>query len=385
MYFQAVLLLIPSAKAGLGLTDVQVGLIGTARTISGAPINIPAGAMADMWRSRVSLILTSSLASLALGYLLVGAFSSYWLLLLGVAVIGLGNSIWNAPGFGTLAAVYPDRRATAMAVHRMGGAIGDSASPITMGLLLGGFAFWGLEWGGLEWRALALVLVIPAMIGAAFVLLGGRQLETTGTGTSNLVAYLRSALPLLTNGTVVSMVVLASVRAMAHNALSIFLVIYMSEDLAFPDFKIGYHVTLLTLFGIVFAPVMGWASDRVGRRPVIFAGLGAFSMLVFCLPFFGTGWSFTIILACLGMVVHAVQPVMLATALDAARRGTESSGIALMFTGQAILAAISPVIAGWLRELYGMDGVFYYAATIVGMLTLASLFVPMRKVQERPI
>ena len=71
MYFQGVLLLIPSAKAGLGLTDVQVGLIGTARTISGAPINIPAGAMADMWRNKVSLILTSSLTGLALGYLLV--------------------------------------------------------------------------------------------------------------------------------------------------------------------------------------------------------------------------------------------------------------------------------------------------------------------------
>ena len=378
-YFQGVLLLIPSAKAALGLTDVQVGLIGTARTAFGGAINIPAGIMADMWRSRVVLILTSSFTCLALGYLLVGAFSNYWLLLLGVAVTGLGNSMWNAPAFGTLATEYPDRRATAMAVHRMGGSIGDSISPVVMGALLGGFAFWGLEWGGLGWRALALVLVAPTVLGAVTVLLANRQLKATGTGMNDLAAYIRSARPLLTNVTVLSMVVLSSVRAMAHNALNIFLIIYMSEDLAFSDFKIGYHVTLLTLFGIVFTPVMGQASDRIGRRPVIFLGLSAMTILIFCLPFFGTGWSFTIILACLGLFLHSVQPVMLATAMDAVKKGTESSGIALIFTGQAVLAAISPVIAGRLRELYGMDGVFYYSAIIAAIITAVSLFVPMRK------
>ena len=102
-YSQAFLLLIPSVKTYLGLSDVEVGLIGTTRTISGAAVNIPAGILADMWRSKVALMLTASLASLALGYFVIGAAPSYWLLLLGVAITGAGASMWHAPAFGTLA------------------------------------------------------------------------------------------------------------------------------------------------------------------------------------------------------------------------------------------------------------------------------------------
>ncbi|MEK7777948.1 MAG: MFS transporter, partial [Chloroflexota bacterium] len=144
-------------------------------------------------------------------------------------------------------------------------------------------------------------------------------------------------------------------------------------------FKVGYHVALLTLFGVIFAPVMGWASDKFGPRPVIFLGLLAITVLILALLPFGAGWTFTLILALLGLFLYTVNPVMLAAAMESTKRGTESSITALMFTGQAVFGAISPVIAGWLREGYGMDAVFYYSGAIVAAITVATLFIPMRK------
>ena len=381
-YQQAFLLLIPSFKAAMGLTDVQVGLFGTARTISSSIMNMPAGIIADLWRSKVGLILAASLTSLALGYLIIGLSNVYWIVLLGVAVTGLGTSMWHAPAFGTLGAMYPDRRATALAVHRMGGSIGDSISPLVMGLLLGGIAFWGLEWGGLNWRVLALILVAPALLSALAVLIFyGKATGVEGASdTQDIAAYLRSARGLLRNGTVVSMVTLTSARAMAHNGLNIFLIVYMDEDLGFSAFKIGYHIALLTLFGVGSAPILGWLSDKMGRRPIIFVGLSAISLLVASLLLFGEGLPFALVLAFLGVFLYSINPVMLATAIDAVPRGTEASVTALMFTGPAIFGAISPIIAGRLRELYGMDGVFLYSALIVGIVALASLLVPMRRV-----
>ena len=381
-YQQAFLLLIPSFKAAMGLTDVQVGLFGTARTISSSVMNMPAGIIADLWRSKVGLILAASLTSLALGYLIIGLSNVYWIVLLGVAVTGLGTSMWHAPAFGTLGAIYPDRRATALAVHRMGGSIGDSISPIVMGLLLGGIAFWGLEWSGLNWRVLALILVAPALLSALAVLIFyGKATGVEGaSGTQDIAAYLRSARGLLRNGTVVSMVMLTTVRAMAHNGLNIFLIVYMDEDLGFSAFKTGYHIALLTLFGVGSAPILGWLSDKMGRRPIIFVGLSAISLLVASLLLFGEGLPFALVLAFLGVFLYSINPVMLATAIDAVPRGTEASVTALMFTGPAIFGAISPIIAGRLRELYGMDGVFLYSALIVGIVALASLLVPMRRV-----
>ena len=55
-YQQGILLLIPFVKASLGLTDVQVGLLGTSRTIFSSAMNIPAGIMADVWRDKISIM-----------------------------------------------------------------------------------------------------------------------------------------------------------------------------------------------------------------------------------------------------------------------------------------------------------------------------------------
>jgi len=112
---------------------------------------------------------------------------------------------------------------------------------------------------------------------------------------------------------------------------------------------------------------------------VISVGLGAMSILIASLILFGEGVPFALILALLGVFLYSINPVMLATAIDAVPRGTEASVTALMFTGSAIFGAISPIIAGRLRELYGMDGIFLYTAVIVALVTLASLRVPMRR------
>jgi|TARA_B110000263_G_C15273862_1_gene494878 FSR family fosmidomycin resistance protein-like MFS transporter len=380
-YQQAFLLLIPSFKEAMLLNDIQVGLFGTARTICSSIMNIPAGIIADMWRGKVGIILATSLTSLALGYFIIGTSELYWLVLVGVGVTGLGTSLWHAPAFGTLGAMYPDKRATALAVHRMGGSVGDSISPIVVGILLGGFVFAGFEWTGLHWRTLSLVLVPPALISAVAVLIFyGKAIGEEGNKESqDFVSYMVAAKGLLVNPTVVAMVALTSVRAMAHNSLSIFLIVYMDEDLGFEVFKIGYHMALLTLLGVVSAPIMGWTSDKFGRRPVITLSLFSISSLILLLIVFGDGFSLVVILGMLGIFLYTVNPVMLAAAIDGAPKGTESSVTALMFTGPSIFGAISPVIAGLLKANWGMDSVFLYAGCIVGIVAVVALVVPMNK------
>ena len=51
---------------------------------------------------------------------------------------------------------------------------------------------------------------------------------------------------------------------------------------------------------------------------------------------------------------------------------------AIVFTGGAIFGSASPIIAGWLRGTHGMDGVFYFTATMVAITAAASLVVPIR-------
>jgi len=380
-YQQAFLLLIPSFKNTMRLNDVQVGLFGTARTISSSTMNIPAGIMADLWRNKVGFLLAGSLICLALGYLLIGLTSLYWVVLIGVAITGIGTSLWHAPAFGTLGAMYPNKRATALAIHRFGGSIGDSISPIVMGVILSGIALGNIEWEGLSWRSAALILVIPATLSALAVLFFyGKTIGVEKVKNNIRISeYVITVKSLFRNATILSMVSLSSVRAMAHNGLNIFLVLHMSETLNFSEFKIGYHMALLTAFGIISGPLLGLLSDKIGRRIIISIGLSSISLMVFLLLLFNEGFGFAAILACLGIFLYSINPIMLATALDATPIGAEASTTAMMFTGPAIFGALSPIIAGYIRETYGMNAVFTYIGIIVAFVALCSLIVPIRK------
>ena len=131
----ALLVMIPSIKSTLGLSDVGVGGISTVQSISSGIANIPAGILTDMFRKKIAWILFISMIMVGLGYFIIGVSPLYWALLFGVAIIGFGTSLWHAPAFGTLAARYPERRGFAMSAHLTGAQIGNTASPIIIGFL----------------------------------------------------------------------------------------------------------------------------------------------------------------------------------------------------------------------------------------------------------
>ena len=99
----ALLIMIPSIRATLGLSDVAIGGISSAQSISSGIANIPAGILTDMFRKKVAWILFASMIMVGSGYLLISISPVYWVLLVGVVIVGFGTSMWHAPAFGTLA------------------------------------------------------------------------------------------------------------------------------------------------------------------------------------------------------------------------------------------------------------------------------------------
>ena len=376
-YQQGFLMLLPHIKDALGLTDIAVGgIVGMQSAAMGA-MNVPAGVFTDMFRRRIAWMLTASMLCLTLGYLVIGLASQYWLILLAVTIAGAGTSMWHAPAFAELGARYPERRAMAIAAHRSGGSIGDSTAPLVVGLLLGGVSFWGLNWGGFDWRTVALLHVVPAAFTGAVILL---TFKTAGVGTPTSVAfhdYVGSVAQLFRNVTVLSMVSVTALRGMAHTSFAAFLVLYLKYDLQYSDLSVGFHLGLLTLLGILSGPVMGAIADRIGRRAVILSGLIAMSGLMYAILWADDGPALTVALALLGTVLFSVNSIMIAAAMDAVRGGTEGSAVAMLFTGSAVVGAVSPVIAGWVNGLWGFSGVILYAATIAAVAAVITAVAPM--------
>ena len=377
-YQQGFLLLLPHIKDTMGLSDVAVGGIVGMRSAAMGAMNVPAGVLTDLYRRQVAWMLTGSMACLTVGYLVIGLAPQYWLILLAVAIAGAGTSMWHAPAFAELGVRYPDRRATAIATHRSGGSIGDSTAPLVVGLLLGGFSLWGLEWGGFGWRTVALLHVVPAAITGVVILLRFKSAGSASPPPLSVRDYLNAARPLFRNPTVLSMVVVVALRGMAHTSFAAFLVLYLRDELEYSDLSVGFHLALLTLIGILAGPMMGAVSDRIGRRPVILAGLIAMSALMYAFVWADQGPALTLTLGLLGVVLFSVNSIMMAAAMDAVQPGTEGSAVAMLFTGGAVVGAISPVVAGAINGQWGFTGVVVYAATIAAIAAVIAAVAPMR-------
>ena len=375
----ALLIMIPSIRATLGLSDVAIGGISSAQSISSGIANIPAGILTDMFRKKVAWILFASMIMVGSGYLLISISPVYWVLLVGVVIVGFGTSMWHAPAFGTLAARYPRRRGFAMAAHLTGAQVGNTTSPLIVGFLLAGTIGSWVVFGGIEWRWLAAFISVPMILTALVVVSRFKTAGAESTGSVSLGAYFASAKRLLSNRGVLGMALLGAMRGAVHNSFQVFLVIYMREELGYSNTYVGLHIALITMAGIISTPIMGNLSDRVGRRPVISFAMTAMTVLLFLFLQFDSGIPMMILIAVLGLFFFSVMPIINAAAMDMIDKGSEGSGTALMFAGGSIVGSLTPIVAGIINQSNGFQGVVIFAGAMATIGAVLSLILPMAK------
>ena len=373
----AILILVPEIKASLALSDVAIGGMFAARDASMGLANVPAGVLTDMFRHRVPMLLAVSMGFVALGYLLIGISSWYWLSVIALMVLGTGTSLWHAPAFSELAIRYPRRRGFAMAAHSTGAQVGNTTAPAIIGLLLGGFSYLGVEWSGLGWRLVAFLLVVPSVLTVLVILSRFKGRAAPGGDRVSLRSYVGATRRLLGNPAVLSMALMHALRGAAHNSIQLFLVIYMADVLDYSNLMIGVHISLLTLAGIASTPVLGVLSDRLGRRPVMAFSLAAISALVLVFLVAGDGWPLTVTMVALGVFLFSIMPVIVAAAMDSTDRGSEGTSIAVLFAGGALIGAGAPVAAGAINTHWSFDGVVIFVAIIAAVGAAFAVVAPM--------
>src|SRR5207302_6207675 len=146
-------LLLPLIGSELGLTYSQIGLIMTCQYVAAAIANIPGGVLVDTV-GRKGLLMAVSLFWVGFPYLLIGFTHSYAMLLVCVALVGFGNSLWHPTAIPTLGSRYPDRKGLVLSLHGMGGNVGDAIAPVVIGAALAVFS----------WRHVVVLNVAPGLV-----------------------------------------------------------------------------------------------------------------------------------------------------------------------------------------------------------------------------
>lgn len=370
-------MLLPLIGAELGLSYSQIGFIMTCQYAAGALSNVSGGMLVDMW-GRKGQLLALSLFWVGFPYLLMGFSSQYWMLLLCVMLVGIGNNLWHPTAIPLLGRMFPQRKGLALSLHGMGGNMGDALAPLAVGALL----------TTLSWRQIVVLNVLPGAAMAMLILyflgtlsFGPRHAKPGAAATHHgegqtLASYLQGLRTLLRTRGLFMLTLSSSFRSMTQGTLLTFLPLYLAHEMHYEIFWVGVGMALLQVAGFVAAPIAGHLSDTMGRRSILVSCLGASGAVLLLMTLVGGTGLFVFLIAVLGFFLYAVRPIMQAWMLEATPAHMGGTGIGLLFGMQSGAQAIAPILGGLVADRYGLMAVFYLLAATIILANVMVIWVP---------
>ena len=365
-YMGILSLVLPSLKADLHLTDVQLGTITAAQTGVNGVTTLPSGYLADSYHGQGSLILAAAILAFGLAYFLMGNANSYAGALVGAGLLGLGIALWHPGATGSLSLRFPERRGFALAVHGVGASIGDAIAPVAVGAI---FTL-------VSWQLILQYHLLPALVLALILWKSlGNMYQTQGPKPS-FRSYVGDIRSMLSNRQILAVLASSTLVNMARLSILTFLPIYIKETLGYSSFILGVYLALLYVMGMISQPVMGLVSDKIGRKVVLVPSLAAMGLLYGAIAFAQGGIQLGFVIGALGLFFYAILNVFHSAILDVAAEGVQSStfGVIVLFSFPFTL--VSPILAGYLVTQFGIKSTFLYAATATFLAT--ALLLPIR-------
>jgi MFS family permease len=372
-------ILLPILGKELGLSYTEI-VIMTVQYLAGAITNLPGGILVDAVGKKGYLMATS-LFWVGVPYALMALTHNYWMLLVCVTLVGIGNNLWHPTAIPTLANRYSDRKGFILALHGMGGNVGEAIAPLFIGLLL----------TYMSWRAAVIVNVIPGAIMATLILVMlGAFAVSYNSGKpgdpqpARLSAreYLLGTLNLLRNRGLMLISVSSGFRIMTQIGLLTFLPAYLAYELGYSPWAVGLAMTLLQIAGFIATPVGGHLSDKMGRKKVVMASFGMTALLIVAMALAGRTPAFIVMVAILGFFLYSTRAVIQAWTIEETPRHLAATGIGVVFTLQGLGGAISPTIFGLIADTYDIFTAFYFLAGTIVVANCLIVFMPNREVAE---
>jgi MFS family permease len=361
-------LMLPFITRDLGLSYTGAGLLVTCFYVSSALANLPSGSVVDLTGRRI-LIQAIALVGGAIGLFFVGVTSSYVALAAAVTLIGATNMLWHPAAIAYLSSHLPKNRGYALSIHALGANVGDAVAPLVAGALM----------LSLTWHATAEINAVLGIAVAALIFLclnGGDTAAKAEAKKKSLGSYIFETVTVFKQRVVWSLCLMAGMRSMMQGGLLVFLPLYLADVLKLNPFWIGLSLMLLQIGGIVASPIAGVLSDRIGRRPIVLAGMGSTTVLVLALTMISDATIFIVAISILGFCMYAMRPVIHSWLMDRTPPSLAATMTSAMFGTQSTLTAITPPIGGLIADHYGLPAVFYFLGACILVANALALAVP---------
>ncbi len=336
---------------------------------------LPGGLLTDRFGSRTLII--ASLAGMGASFVLLGLAPSIPALAIALCLWGIAASVYHPAGLALISNGVREQ-GKGFGYHGAAGNVGIALGPLLTALLLLVF----------DWRAVALLLVAPALVGiAAGLAVSFDERAAVSTGRTNgglsLAAFLDDTRALFTVGFAVVLLIV-TFDGLYYRGLLTFLPEVLGELLAPPlagvelgiegpasdEFDPARYVYVgLLLVGVLGQYAGGRLADRV-RPEVALAGvlltLAATTLLF--VPAIGVGLgAFALVGSALALALFAIQP--LGQALVASYSDPDVRGLTFGYSYLAIFGfgALGATAAGGVLTYGSMAALFVLLAGFVSI------------------
>ncbi len=360
LFNAAFFVLLPEIKTGLALTNSQIGILSTFRNVLGGITNIPAGYAGDRLSAYRAEILGASIIFLGIFALALGLSTTFWMALIFAALFNVAITFWHPSAISSLSREFESRRGFAISLHGTGGSVGETLGPILAGALIGVVGWQMVLRGG----------VVPGVIAGVLIWAVLKTIPTRAGEVQGQGSYLTSLKGLLRNRRLLLVLAFAGGFVGGQSTFLTFFPIYLRENLGVSSITVGFYLLLANVGGIASQPVMGYFSDRLGRKAILAPSLAVLGVCFLLLPAVPGGWPLAAVALVMGAFLFPLMAILLAAGVDLVEPGAQATTVSLVFGSALIVSAIAPAVAGRLADSQGIEAAMTLGAGIVLVTSL---------------
>src|SRR3990172_6654602 len=148
------------------------------------------------------------------------------------------------------------------------------------------------------------------------------------------------------------------------------------ESMGAGGMELGLLVASYAVMRLIFGPIWGGLSDRIGRKPVLLVGILGYAVTMVWFGLANTLWMLFAARILSGMLSSATAPTTMAFIGDSTPEKERGGGMGLLGAAGDVGTIIGPVLGGFLAGQSLAAPLFLAAGLSVLSLLLAAVFLP---------